>query len=226
MQREILVLENVLSADELAVVERTLRGARFVDGAVSAAGPARQQKRVLQLDRAADGQREIGELIVRALLRHPTLQVAVLPKAARHPTINRYEPGMYYGRHLDAPLMAGAVSARADLSATVFLNDPASYEGGELAVHGGASPFEFKGRAGDAVIYSADTVHEVKPVKSGVRLVAVTWIQSMIRGATERRILFDLSGALDELERQGADGETLLRLRATHNSLLRLWAEP
>lgn len=221
-----LLVKGVLAAEELATIEGELAGARFSDGSVSAHGDARRHKHVLQLDRSGDGQQRIGEIVVRALLRHPLVQAAALPKAVRHPTINRYEPGMHYGPHVDAPIMGGKVPTRADLSVTVFLNDPASYEGGELRLHEHDGVRALTGRAGDAVIYSTDSVHEVTPVTSGVRLVAVTWIQSAVRGHEERRILFDLRSALESLERRNAEPAALLGLRQSYNNLVRLWAEP
>lgn len=221
----ILIVERVLSREELKSVTAALATARFVDGKESAAGAAREQKRVLQLDRAGDAQREAGELVARALLRHPTVQAAALPKSVRHPSINRYEPGMYYGPHLDAPLMRGAVTTRADVSVTVFLSEPADYSGGELLIDADRSPVSIKAAAGDAVLYPSGSVHRVSPVESGVRLVAVTWLQSLVRSAEQRKILFDLGEAVAALEAQGADSEALLRLRASHHNLMRLWLE-
>jgi PKHD-type hydroxylase len=130
---------------------------------VSARGAAKAVKHALQLDRTLDAQREPGELVARALLRHPVVQNAVFPKSVRHPTINRYEIGMEYGPHLDLPLMTGGVTTRADVSATLFLCPPESYEGGELSIHCDALPVDFKGQAGDAISYPSDSIHRVKP---------------------------------------------------------------
>ncbi|HEY2405376.1 MAG TPA: Fe2+-dependent dioxygenase [Polyangiaceae bacterium] len=221
----VLTLEGVLSSEELKSLAAQLERARFVDGAASAGGDARQQKRVLQLDRAGDIQREPGELVVRALLRHALLQAAVLPKSTRHPNINRYEPGMHYGLHLDSPIMTGAVTTRSDVSITVFLNEPESYGGGELRILRDGAVLELKGRAGDAVIYPADSLHEVKPVTSGVRLVAVTWCQSMIRDAAQRALAFDLGRSILRLETERVDSDLLHTLRRCHRNLLRMWIE-
>lgn len=221
----IVVARSVLTQAELAAVQGLLRGARFSAGTASADGAARDAKHVLQLDREGDAQREPGEVVARALLRHPTVQAAVFPKITRHPTINRYEAGMRYGPHLDQPFMPGTVPTRADVSVTVFLSDPGSYEGGELSIHADTLPLDFKGQAGDAVLYPSDSIHCVKEVRSGVRLVAVTWFQSLIRDAAERKILFDLGTALRAFESTGKDAEALLKLRAAYQNLLRRWAE-
>ncbi len=221
----ILLVERVLSHEELTSVKAGLADARFVDGRVSAGALAQEQKQVLQLDRAGDAQREVGELIARALLRHPKLQAAALPKSLRHPNINRYEVGMHYGPHLDAPVMRGVVTTRADVSVSVFLSDPSEYGGGELVIETDQGPATFKANAGDAVLYPSGAIHQVKPVLSGVRLVAVTWLQSLVRSAEQRRLLFELGGTIAALETPGSNAAALLRLRAHHDNLLRLWVE-
>jgi PKHD-type hydroxylase len=163
--------------------------------------------------------------MARALLRHPTIQAAALPKSIRHPNINRYEPGMSYGPHLDSPLMRGNLTTRTDLSVTLFLSEPGEYEGGELVVAGEHGPVSIKAAAGSAVLYASGAVHEVKPVTAGARLVAVTWIQSMVQDATQRRVLFELGGSIAALTSQGASSATLLRLRACHGHLMRMWLD-
>ena len=221
----IVVAEGVLSPGELESIRARLASGRFIDGAASATGAAKAEKRVLQLDREQDGQREPGEIVARALLRHRLVQQAVQPKITRHPTINRYEPGMSYGKHLDLPLMSGSVPTRADVSCTVFLSEPETYEGGELSIHADAAPLAFKCRAGDAVLYPADSIHEVKAVRTGTRLVAVTWFQSFVRDTSRRKILFDLALALETFERTSAETDAILHLRAAYQNLQRRWLE-
>lgn len=221
----IVIAHGVLSAAELSQLHELLKHARFSDGSLTAGGAAKSAKHSLQLDREGDAQREPGEIVARALLRHATVQSAVLPKSTRHPTINRYEPGMGYGPHLDLPLMGGSVVTRADVSATVFLSDPSGYEGGELSIDCDCLPVDFKGQAGDAILYPSDSIHCVKPVRSGVRVVAVTWFQSLIRDAAQRKILFDLGQALAAFEKSSTDSEALLWLRAAHQNLERRWVE-
>lgn len=222
----ILLVPRVLSSAELSSLQTSLAGARFGDGHASAGALAREQKHVLQLERAGDAQREAGALVARALLRHPLVQAAALPQSVRHPTINRYEPGMYYGPHLDAPLMRGAQPMRADLSCTVFLCEPSEYTGGELSIADEQGRQAIKAAAGDAVLYPSGAIHEVKPVESGARLVAVTWLQSLVRSAEKRRILFELGESILALQAANvATAAVLLQLRATHDNLLRMWAE-
>lgn len=221
----IVVARGVLSVAELDSLRELLAAARFSAGSGSARGQAASAKHVAQLERTGDAQREPGELIALALLRHPTVQAAVFPKSIRHATINRYDPGMEYGPHLDLPLMLGGATTRADVSATVFLCEPDSYDGGELSIHCDSLPIDFKGRAGDAILYASDSIHRVKAVTSGSRLVAVTWFQSLFRDAAQRKILFDLGQALSAFEASSSDAEALLKLRAAYQNLQRRWLE-
>jgi PKHD-type hydroxylase len=220
-----LLVAGVLSPSEVSELRGALAAARFVDGRVSAGGAAAEQKRVLQLDRADNGQRAPGELVAKALLRHPQVQASALPRSIRHPTINRYEAGMFYGPHLDAPILYGGVVTRADLSVTVFLSEPSAYAGGELVIGEGAAAVSIKAAAGDAVLYPSGAIHQVTEVTSGERLVAVTWIESLIRDPEQRSLLLSLGESIAAAEREATSPETLLRLRACHQNLLRMWAE-
>lgn len=220
-----VLVHGVLSPSELSSLQALLGSARFVDGRVSSDGPAREQKHVLQLDRSDNAQRGAGELVAKALLRHPQVQALAYPRSIRHPSINRYEPGMYYGPHLDAPIMHGGVSMRIDLSVTVFLSEPSDYTGGELVLGEGASALSVKANAGDAVLYPSGIIHHVNEVGAGVRLVAVTWLESLIRDSEQRRLLYEMSEGIAALDPASTSAETLLRLRACHQNLLRMWAE-
>jgi PKHD-type hydroxylase len=221
----ILLVPNVLTAEELGVLRTELAAARFVDGRTSATGPAREQKHVLQLDRSGNAQRSLGELVARALLRHPLVQAAALPKSLRHPNINRYDVGMFYGPHLDAPIMGGNPTTRTDVSVTVFLSEPADYQGGELVIGTGAEARSIKGPAGAALLYPSGAIHQVNEVTAGSRLAAVTWIESLVRDPEQRRVLWELGEAISALESEQASPGTLLRLRASHQNLLRMWAD-
>ena len=105
------------------------------------------------------------------------------------------------------------------------LSEPTEYSGGELSIASEEGPLAIKAAAGDAVLYPSGSIHEVKKVETGVRLVAVTWLQSLVKSAEQRRILFDLGQSIDALASQGGSAAPLLQLRATHDALLRMWAE-
>lgn len=217
----IQLFRAVLSREDLDRVRGMLEGAVFVEGSETATGSAASIKRNLQLGADSEAGRRAGEHILRALMCDRRIKDAVLPRSGRHPIIARYEPGMEYGEHLDHPLMLGGVATRIDVSCTVFLSDRAAYEGGDLVIDTDGAPVPMKGDAGDVVIYPGGSMHRVEPVTGGARLVAVTWFQSLVRDPAKRRILYDLSLALGEMEA----GPAADRVRRSYNNLLRLWAE-
>ena len=125
----------------------------------------------------------------------------------------------------NAPIMQGTPSTRVDVSVSLFLSNPADYSGGELVIGTEATAPRIKGNAGDAVLYSAGSIHQVTEVQQGARLVAVTWIESLIRSAEQRAVLLELSRSITQLERDGASAQALLSLRASHQNLVRMWAD-
>lgn len=223
----LLILPDVLDGAALDALSAELDGATFEPGAATARGPS--GKHNLQLRAEAPGADRAGKRVLDALLGHRTLRDAVLPRSVRHPIIARYEPGMAYPPHLDSPLMTAGVSTRVDVACTLFLSAPEDYDGGELVVDVDGAAQGLKGARGSAVLYSADTRHEVRPVTRGVRLVAVTWLQSLVRSAEQRRILWDLRQGLEGAARVMAPGEArelaLLRLQGAYDNLLRAWLE-
>jgi PKHD-type hydroxylase len=167
-----------------------IAGAPFVDGRETAPGSLKEVKNNLQIGR---GQRlpEAERLIRQALDAHAEFAAFAQPAAILSPVYSRYEPGMEYGPHVDAAII-GAPRIRADLSLTLFLSPPESYDGGELVVDSLGARHAVKLDAGEAVVYPAGSIHHVAPVTRGVRLAAVTWIQSLVPNESLRGILFDL----------------------------------
>jgi len=216
----------LLEKGEVTRLVEALGRGTFVDGKLTAHGAARDVKENLQLQRAAIPEpTPLDAIVLDGLRRNTAFQTLAFPKRVLLPLFNRYEPGMAYGPHLDAPIMGGSPPMRADLSITVFLSRPESYDGGELVI---ASPFgeeAVKLDAGEAAIYHATALHWVTPVMRGVRLAAVTWAQSAIRDDAAREALFDLSVATDALQAAGVDAAALARLRKGYNSLVRLAAD-
>jgi PKHD-type hydroxylase len=140
------------------------------------------------------------------------------------PMITRYRPGMKYGAHADAAfIQLPGASLRSDLSCTVFLNDPGSYEGGELNIRLGDSNLKFKLPAGEAIIYPSDSLHQVEPVTKGERLVAITFIQSRIADPFKRYMLFELN-EVAALEGRKLDNDNFQRLQLVQQNLLRMWS--
>lgn len=221
----IFSIPNFLTSDELQKITSSLSEADFIDGKTTAGWHAKKVKNNAQLSNKADYSQELKQLVTNALKRNPLFQIAVRPKIIHSMLLSRYETGMSYGRHTDNALMGGENFWRSDVSLTVFFNDPSSYEGGELIIEGTDSEQSFKLEAGSAIIYPSLYLHRIEPVTKGVRLVAVAWVQSLIRDPNEREILFELDTARRSIfEKQGKTPEFDLISKAQAN-LLRKWAE-
>ncbi|MGE3142165.1 MAG: Fe2+-dependent dioxygenase [Hyphomonadaceae bacterium] len=215
-----IVLAGVLEAEDLLRVRAELEGAVWRDGRATAGPAARAVKQNLQ----AAGLGALGAFVLAALKRHPLFEIAARPKKISPVLFSRYEPGMEYGPHTDDALMGAEEDRlRTDLAFTVFLSDPDSYAGGALTIESAAGEQALRLSAGDAVLYSANTIHHVAPVKAGARLAAVGWAQSFVRDAGQREMLFDLSMLRAELG--DSPRATRLKLDKTISNLLRMWAE-
>ncbi len=219
-------IRALLSAETAAEVARELGGAPFTDGRSTAQGEARAAKNNLQLDQAHPTARRLGAVVLGALGNHEVVRAAILPRTVLPILFARYVEGMAYGEHFDLPIVgAGGGPVRTDLSMTVWLSPRDAYDGGELVIETDGGSRSLKGGAGDAVIYPSTTLHRVTPVTRGERVVAVTWIQSLIRSAEHRQILLSLVQIASALQARGDAEEELSRLRQTQYQLTRLWAE-
>src|SRR6185503_3098922 len=216
-----IVIGNVLSAEEVALVRETLARATFEDGRETAGFAAQLVKN----NRQAANDRKIEtmrKLLEERILGNELFALAVRPKALTSMMFSRYEGGMQYGSHVDDALMQGM---RTDVSFTLFLSDPASYDGGELVIETSAGEQPFKLPAGSMIVYPSTTLHRVAPVERGTRVAAVGWARSFVRNAEQREILFDLETARRDLfEREGKSGAFDLLSKCGTN-LLRLWAD-
>ncbi|MBL26171.1 MAG: Fe2+-dependent dioxygenase [Rhodospirillaceae bacterium] len=220
----ILCLANVLDTETRERIMGLLAASSYESGAKTAGWHARIVKQNLQA--APDSNtREAANLLVEALKRHTVFRAAVMPRVIRPPLFSRYSESMEYGSHVDDPLMGGNAPVRTDVSMTVFLCDPDSYDGGELVMESTAGEQAYKLEAGAAIVYPSTTLHRVTPVTRGQREVAVTWIQSMVRSPERREILFDIDTARRTLfAREGKSREFDL-LSKSHANLMRLWVE-
>lgn len=217
----LLTIADILSADDLGIVTAALERAHFVDGKTTAGWSARLVKDNLQAVRD-EALTELAGLVEDRLRANTTFILAARPKSIIGPLFSRYETGHVYGLHVDDALLDGR---RSDVSFTLFLSDPASYEGGELVLDTPLGEEAIKLAAGSVFVYPATLLHRVAPVTHGVRQAAVGWVRSTVRDAAQRELLFDLETARRRLfEREGktADGDLLARCAA---NLMRMWCE-
>jgi len=213
---------QILTAEEVDECRKIAAAAPFVDG--RATNPHHTAKENEQLHDPGAYQKS-SDLLRQALLRSPEFLEFAFPVALAPPMMTRYKPGMKYGAHADAAfIQLPGATIRSDLSCTIFLNDPADYEGGELQMRQGDSDLKFKLQPGEAIVYPSDTLHQVIPVTKGERLVAITFIQSRIQDPFRRNLLFELNevAALTGLK---MDPEQFHRLQLVQQNLLRYWAD-
>lgn len=221
----ILCIDNVLSPEELEQIRLNLKDAEFVDGKLTAGAYAKVVKENRQLKADSDKAIEVKAIVNRALQENALFQAAVRPKSIRSPLFSRYEAGMFYGTHNDNALMGDDILTRSDVSLTLFISAPDTYSGGELVIDTSLGEQSFKLAAGSMIVYPSTFLHRVAEVTQGVRLVAVTWVQSIVRDAHEREMLFELDTVRQSLfEKQGKTLEFDL-LCKLHANLLRKWAE-
>ena len=219
-----LQLPALLSADDLAAIRADLAQTDVLDGRTSAGPVAREVKRNLEVAGDDPSIKRIGDRVLRLLNASREFREYAMPHKIRMPIVSRYEPGMEYGNHVDAPVMGdGPIHAtRTDLSTTVFLSDLDSYDGGDLVLETPSGAQRVRLEAGGAVVYPTSFIHRVAPVTRGQRVAVVTWMQSRVRDHEERQILFDLASAVRSLPRDtGADER--LRLHHVFTRLYQKW---
>jgi len=217
-----LKIRNLVTTAEVERLIALGRELNFVDGRVS--NPANLQKSNLQADTADPKYEESVQIVSAAISRSQEFANFALPKRVTPPLLCRYEPGMKYGAHADAALInLTRIRLRSDLSFTLFINDPAAYEGGELSITLGNQAIAFKGAPGDAIIYPSTTLHEVIPVRSGRRLVSITFIESYIPDHHQRMQVYELN-EIAAIEGNNMQWESRVRLDVVRQNLIRMWS--
>lgn len=220
----------LLTTDQLAHFRRQLdaESAPWVDGRVTAGHQGFHVKQNQQIAEGSPLAIELGNVVLTALERHPLFISAALPNRVYPPMFNRYQNGMHFGSHVDGSirLLPGTgEKIRTDLSATLFLAPPESYDGGELLIEDTYGTQTAKLPAGDMVLYPASSLHRVNPVTRGARLACFFWVQSMVRDEGQRTLLFDLDSGIQRLTATGADEASRVQLGGCYHNLLRMWAE-
>jgi len=226
----LLHVANVLTAEEVAHCRRRLDAADWLDGRLTAGYQSAKAKHNLQLADDSPVARELGALILDKLQRHPTFVAGALPRRIFPPLFNCYREGQSFGFHVDNAVRYPRTGddrspLRTDLSATLFLNDPEDYDGGELVIEDSFGTHSVKLPAGDLILYPASSLHQVQAIARGERIASFFWIQSLIRDEGERRLLFDLDVAIQNLTPTQPEHPALVSLVGVYHNLLRRWSE-
>ena len=231
----LLRIPQALNADELAQVRALVLGADWADGRLTAGSQSGGVKNNTQLPEELAAAQQARHIVSVALARNPMFVACALPKSVYPPLFNRYSGSANaFGDHIDNAVRTHAATARhvrTDISCTLFLSEPANYEGGELVVQDTYGEQRIKFDAGDLVIYPGTSVHRVEPVTRGERLASFFWVESMVRSDEQRRLLYEMDLAITALRQQDlarpeGTGERpeVVRLTGCYHNLLRMWA--
>jgi PKHD-type hydroxylase len=224
----LLHVPAVLDAGELKELRQLLAKAEWADGKVTAGTQSAQVKRNIQLPETSADAEAARQIVLKALSRNGLFYSAALPRKVYPPLFNQYRDGMDFGAHIDNGVRTHALSGmhvRTDISCTLFINDPESYEGGELVIEDTYGQQAVKLPAGDMVLYPGTSLHHVTPVTKGARLASFFWVQSMIRDDAQRTLLFEMDASIVSLRQQAGDIPAVVRLTGTYHNLIRMWAD-
>lgn len=222
-----LHIPEVLAAAQVIEIRKTIDAADWVDGKATVGAQGAKVKRNRQLPELSPIGLQVGQTILQALASHPLFVSAALPMRYMPPLFNRYEGGEHYGFHIDGSVRSipgSNLSLRTDLSCTLFLSEPAEYEGGELIVADTYGEHAVKLPAGDMILYPASSVHKVEPVTRGARISSFFWVQSMVADDGKRGLLFELDQNIQKLRARLGDSEEIVGLTGHYHNLLRQWA--
>lgn len=220
-------IPGVLNAQEVNYLIDELNQAEWVDGRATVGAQGAQVKNNQQVDTRSERYAALQAKVLAAVNRHSLFFAAALPKTISTPLFNRYQQEETYGFHVDGAVRQHPQSGwmRTDLSATLFLSEPESYDGGELTINDTFGQHAVKLPAGDLVLYPASSLHCVTPVTQGVRVASFMWIQSMIRDDKRRAMLFELDGNIQSLKNRHGESQEVLSLLNLYHNLLREWSE-
>ena len=217
-----LQIENFLAPAEVQEIAEIARRAKFVEGRRS--NPHNHTKDNVIGDPGDPMAQKASQIALLALQRNEQAKNFAFPQRMAVPSLARYDVGMKYGAHIDAAFLPlAAQPLRSDVSCTIFISDPAHYEGGELVVYLGSEIIRIKGNAGSAVFYASTHVHQVEPVRSGSRLVIITFIESQIPDPLQRDLLYSL-GEVRALEAAKMEWRTRTQLEYVYANLHRMWS--
>jgi len=205
-------------------VRSVLHQCDYIDGKLSAGINAKKFKRNEEAATSDEQFKALNNVVMSRLVQHPVYLNAILPVKISMPIYARYSSGMSYGYHVDDPVMGGTARYRSDVSITVFLSGPDDYDGGELTIETTYGKQQIKLPAGHAILYPSSSRHAVEPITGGERLVAIAWVQSMVRSPEQRQILYQLYQARDQLS-DATPGNAFQHLDDSYTNLVRMWAD-
>jgi len=227
-------INNILNTENLAKVRRIIQESEFVDGHIS--GGTAYNKKNLELSPETEKYVEVLRIVEQSVRENAEFNLTAFPRAMTRPIISRYEVGMFYKEHVDLPVMGflsamrgmnpvGSNYVRTDLSMTLFLGDPDSYDGGELSFDSPFGPLKIKLDAGAGVVYPTGAMHSVLPVTRGVRYAAIFWIQSLFPTEAHRQAVYDSRQLMKTLERAIPGSEACTLAQNNFYNLCRILAQ-
>ena len=218
----LLVIRDAMSAADCKTVIDRMSATRFVAGTATAGWHAKLVKNNEQIDRTHPDYPALNKLVTETIMRNPTFRMGFRPRHITPLLFSRYHDGMEYGTHVDDPLM---YNLRSDVSFTLFLADPSTYDGGELVMETTGGEQAYKLKAGELIAYSSTTLHRVTPVTRGDRFAAVGWSQSHVKDTAQREILYELDLArrsIFDREKKTRDFDLISK---AHSNLVRMWSD-
>jgi len=222
----IITLPDLITLDELALIRQKISTVQFADGRATAGELLHKAKNNQQIPANHPVLKEITSVVMQALGRNDAFMSVAQPRRLAAMLVSRYQPGMAYGSHVDAPIMGEPNHVRSDVSFTLFLNEPDAYQGGELSFETGSGETSFKLPARSAICYPTGQLHRVRPVEQGERLAVVGWVQSLVREPAIRELLHDLSEARELLAGLEGTSRAVELITKSYSNLLRRNAEP
>jgi len=224
-----VAIPGLLDADGVARVRALIDSAQWVDGNVTSGVQSALAKRNSQLPEGSAEAQQAAQIVFEAVGKNPLFIAAALPLRIFPPLFNSYAGGQAFDTHVDNAIRiqkGTTFRVRSDLSATLFLEDPDAYDGGELTVETNFGVQQVKLPAGDMILYPASSLHRVEPVTRGRRVASFFWVQSMVRDDSQRQTLFDLDSAIQAVaSTQGQGSPEVIKLTGIYHNLLRRWAD-
>ncbi len=222
----LLTIHSLLNSAQVQKVQELLAEADFVDGKLSAGFAASRVKNNEEMRQEPERMQLLVRILMASLGHNERFRFGALPHRVADPIFARYRPGMTYGDHVDDPIMGSTGPRfRSDVSMTLFLNPPETYDGGELLMRTPFGDRQVKLPAGDAVIYPSSSLHQVAEVTRGERLVALTWIQSYVRDPAQRELLYELNQAREQLLKEAPVAEHTALVDRCYANLVRMWSD-